>query len=65
VINRDCREDEGEQSTPLLQLPPLCTDWCAVWLCHAGGGLDSSLCLDEFFRFVVLTALMFAHTALK
>jgi len=25
--NRGYREDEGEQPTPLLQLPPLCIDW--------------------------------------
>ena len=31
VLNRDRREDEGEQSTPLIQLPPLCADRCAVW----------------------------------
>jgi hypothetical protein len=36
VLSRDCREDEGEQSTPLLQLPPLYAGWCAVWRCHAG-----------------------------
>jgi hypothetical protein len=36
VLNRDCREDEGEQSTPLIQLPPLCADWCAVWRYPAG-----------------------------
>jgi hypothetical protein len=39
VLNRDCSEDEGEQSTPLIQLPPLCTDWCAVWRCPAGEGM--------------------------
>jgi hypothetical protein len=48
VLSRDCREDEGEQSTPLLQLPPLCAGWCAVWRCHAGGGLNQfrAICAD-------------------
>jgi len=32
MLNWYCREDEGEQSTPLLQLPPLCNGWCGVWL---------------------------------
>lgn len=31
VLNRDCREDERGQSTPLLQLPRLCADWWALW----------------------------------
>jgi hypothetical protein len=31
VLNRDRRGDEGEQSTSLIQLPPLCADRCAVW----------------------------------
>ena len=26
----------------MLQLPPLCTVWCMVWHCHAGGGPNSS-----------------------
>jgi hypothetical protein len=64
VQNQDCREDEGEQSTQLLQLPPLCTDWCGVWHCHVGGGLDSSSCLAILFKFIVLTSLMSAHIAL-
>jgi hypothetical protein len=29
-LNWDCREDEGEQSTSLLQLSSLCADWCVV-----------------------------------
>jgi hypothetical protein len=56
VLNRGCREDEGEHSTPLSQLPPLCTDLCAVWSCDAGGALDSSSCLAEHSEFVVLTS---------
>jgi hypothetical protein len=52
VLNRDCREDEWKQSTPLLQWPPLCADWCAVRRCHSEGGLDSSSCLAEPFEFV-------------
>jgi len=54
VLIRDCRDDEGEQSTPLLQLPFLCTDRCAAWRCHAGR-LDLSSFLAEPFEFVVLT----------
>ena len=53
MLNRDCREDEGQQSTPLLQFRPLCADRCAVWRFHAEGGLDSSSCLSETFEFVV------------
>jgi len=41
-LNWDCRGDEGEQSTALLQLPRLWMDWCAVWCCRAAGRLDSS-----------------------
>jgi len=44
VLNRDCREDKGGQSTPLSQLPPLCPDLCAVWRCRAGG-IDPTSCL--------------------
>jgi hypothetical protein len=64
VLNRDCRKDEEEHSTPLLRLPPLCADWCAFWRCHAGGGLYSTSCLAETFDIVVLTTLMSAHIAL-
>jgi hypothetical protein len=65
MLHRDCREDEGEHSTQFLQSSPLCADWCAVWLCHAGGGRDSSSCLDELFEFVVVTSLMPAHIDLN
>jgi hypothetical protein len=65
VLNQDCRNYEGEQSTPLLQLPPLCGEWCAVWHCHAGGVLDSSSCLAETFEFIALTSLMSAHIAMN
>jgi len=34
MVNWYCREDEGEQSTPLLQLPPLCNSRCGVWLSY-------------------------------
>jgi hypothetical protein len=30
VLNQDCMENEGEQSTPLLQLPPLCRSMCSL-----------------------------------
>jgi len=53
VLNLYCGEDEGEQSIPLLQLPPLCADCCAVWHCHERGGLYASCCLDKPFEFVV------------
>lgn len=29
-------------STSLLQLPPLCAEWRAIWLFHTGGGLETS-----------------------
>jgi hypothetical protein len=57
VLNRDCRENEGEQSTPCCSCLP-----CAVWRCLAGVGLDSSPSLAEF---VVLTYLLSAHIALN
>jgi len=65
VLNQDCREDEWKQVTPLLQLPPLCADWCAVWHCHAGEGFDSSSCLVKPFKFVVWTTLKSVNTALN
>ena len=37
---------------------------CAVWHCHAGGGLDSISCLCKPFELVVWTSLMFAHITL-
>ena len=49
VQNRDCREDEREQSTSLLQLHPLCTDWCVVWCCQAGS-LDSPSYIVPYFN---------------
>jgi hypothetical protein len=54
------QNDEGEQSSPLLQLPTLFSDWCRVWHCHAGGGHDLSLCLAKPIEFVVLISLMSA-----
>jgi hypothetical protein len=57
VLNWDCREDDREQSTQLLQLFSLSADWCAVWCCHEGGGLDSSSSFDEPFEFIVLISL--------
>jgi len=48
----------GEQSTPLLQVPPLCTNWCVAWHFHAGQGLDSLYSGAEAFEFVVATSLM-------
>jgi hypothetical protein len=61
VLNR---EDEAEQSTPFLQLPPFIADLCAVWPCHSGGGLDSASFLAEPFEFV-LASLMSGHIALN
>jgi hypothetical protein len=63
VLSRDCRKNEGENSISLLQLLALCSDWCAVWRCLAGGH-DSSSYLAEPFEFVVLTSLRSAHVAL-
>jgi len=34
----------------MLQLPPFCVDWCAVRLCHAGGGLRFIFALDRTLR---------------
>lgn len=58
------REDEGKQATLLLQLPPLYTDWCAVWHCDTRG-LGSSHHLAETFGFVVLVCLMSAHVTVN
>jgi len=55
VLNRDCREDEGEESTLLLQFPLLSADRCAVWRCHASA-LDSYSCSAEPFEFVFPTS---------
>lgn len=49
VLNWACKEDEEQQATPLLQLPPLCVDWCAVWHYNAGG----------FYSFFVWLSLQF------
>jgi len=57
VLNQDCREDEGEQSTPLLQVPPLCTGWCVAWRFHAGVGLGSLYSWAKAFEFVIVTSL--------
>jgi hypothetical protein len=59
VLNWVCNMDEGEQSTLLLQLPFLWTDCCAIWHCHAEGGLHSSSCLARLLKFIVLTSLMY------
>jgi hypothetical protein len=65
VLNRECSEDNRKHSTPMLNMPFLCGDSCAVWRCHAEGGLASSSCLAEPFEFRVLTSLMSAHIAVK
>jgi hypothetical protein len=59
------RKDKGEQSTSLLQLPPLFAEWCVVWCFHAGGGHNSSSCFTDPFEFVAVTYFMFAHIALN
>jgi len=64
-LNQYCREDEGKPSAVLLQLPALCTVWCAVWHCPAGTVLDSYYCLPRPFEFIVLTSLISAHFALN
>lgn len=64
-LNQYCREDEGKQSAILLQLPPLCPDWCAVWHCLAGRVLTSYYCLPQPFKFIVLTSSISAHFALN
>jgi len=53
VLNPYFVEVEREESTRLLQLPPLCAEWCAVWHCYKGEGLYSPSCFDEPFEFVV------------
>lgn len=58
VLNWACKEDEEQQATPLLQLPRLCVDWCAVWHYNAGGRYSFS-CLARPFNF------MSAHIALN
>jgi hypothetical protein len=65
VLNRDGREGEWDQSTPLLQLPPLRADRCAFWPCHFRGGTDSACCLAEPAEFVDFTCLMSAPIALN
>jgi hypothetical protein len=40
---------EGEQSTPLLQLPA-CAEQGAVWHCDAGGRLESAFWLAKPFE---------------
>lgn len=64
VLNWACKEDEEQQATPLLQLPLLCADLCAVWHYNAGG-LYSFPCLARPFNFVVLTSFMTALIALN
>ena len=49
VLNQECREDEGEESTLLFQFPLLSADRCAVWRCHASA-LDSYSCSAEPFE---------------
>lgn len=61
VLNWDCKEGEGEQSTPLLQVRPSCTDCCVAWRFHAAGGLDSSYSWADAFQFVVVTSFMSAQ----
>ena len=60
-LNQYCKEDEGKQPAVLLQLPPLCTDWCVVWHCHARRVLNSYSCLAQPF----VTSLMSAHIAVN
>jgi hypothetical protein len=64
VLNQNLREEEGEQSTPLPLLLPLCADRWVVW-CHTGGRLDSSSYMTEPLKFVVAAALMLAYIALN
>jgi hypothetical protein len=66
VLNRDCREDEGEESSPFFALPPLCADWCVVFgAVIAGTGIHSSFCLADLLDFVVLTSLVTIHISLN
>ena len=65
MLNRDCKEDEGEQSSPLLALPPLCADWCVVFGVVAGIGEHSSSCLAEPLEFVISTSMTTVHIALN
>lgn len=44
---------------------PLCTDWCVVWHCPPGGGLDLTSCFAESFEFAFLTFLMSVHITLN
>jgi hypothetical protein len=65
VLNLDCREDEEESFTARpLQLCPLCTDWCAVWI-FPECGLDSSSCLPEPYIFVVVNVAVVPNQRIK
>ena len=66
VLNRDCREDEGEQSSLLLPFPRLYADWCVVVGVVIVGTREysSSSYLAEPLEFVVLTSLVTVHIAL-
>jgi hypothetical protein len=66
VLNRDCREDEREQSSPFLPLPPLCANWRAAFgVVITGTGLHLSSCLAEILELIVLTSLVTVHIALN
>ena len=56
VLHQGRREEEGEQSIPLLEMPLYCAHLFAVWRCHAEGGLDSFSCLCKPFELAVLTS---------
>lgn len=64
VLNWASKEDEEQQATPLLQLPHLCTDWCAVWH-HNAGGLHSFSFMAGPFSFMVVTSSVSAHIAMN
>jgi len=57
------REDEGEESTLLLQFPLLSADRCAVWRCHASA-LDSYSCSAEPFEIIFFHLLQCLHLSL-
>ena len=52
VLNRDCRDDEGEKCKRL----PYEQARVAVWRCQKGEEHDSSTCLAENFEFVVVNS---------
>ena len=66
MLNREFRQDEEEQSSPFLSLPPLYADWCVVFGgVIAGTGVHSYSCLAEPLELVVLKSIVIVHIVLN